>query len=320
MAKTRISPAAQAFAICAAFIQDNRFQIHMSSHELQCLQIHLPDSSIIPTEDLLNYGCLIRDCFISAEPSLAAAKDIYVAPEYINNNIYRLLFSASSDADDFPMPVAALFVTSAREDIPFNIFTMRLAAKDFRENGDVYYTANPIKINSFESIMSKEYVSFVEQTFKDLCPYEGTRWKDYPGKETTICLPLLAALKFEMILTLDSPEKCRYFISRFVPSEKGYVAKFGKKNKSAVFTSAILQNPESKFMPAPTKLLSILPKEGKLGPSSTTLCMNFDNDWVIDAKLINSTGKVHPSAFAFTFSVSKTPAYLGEEISLDIFV
>lgn len=342
MAKSKIPVEAQAYAICTAFQQLNTQKewVRIDEHDLRTLKMWLPDPDILSYEKLMDFGCIIRDSLLSAEPSLAKAEAIVLQTQYEDSSTYRIKISTivrianppsfEEPYDEMGFPFVDLIVSSS-PDVIMRSYTMRIATGKILTDDNrlvsrsvgcndadtCRFCAAPIALRGFDGTLSQNYSSRLETIFNQMPVHLNLKWKDYPDKEDTVCTPILSALQEEIERCLSTPNKCSFFISGFLPGEHFYSVGLNAKNNAAIFTTMKLNyDPSIPFVNAPTKVESIAPKVGKKGISKTTLCITFDNNWAVEVRLINSTGKVSPSAFAYIFSVTKTPPLWGIDYEL----
>ena len=336
MAKSKVPVEAQTYAICVAFLQLNEKyeRVTITEHELQALQMWIPASDVITYEKLMNFGCYIRDELLSSDKTLARAKKIFLHPQFENSSTYRISISVTTElgtplssglpAFEMEMPCLNIIISSepknAARPITMRIATGKMLSDEGRliacsvgcSDEDTYkFVPNPITLRGFRGSMSQKYDDQLEAVFKIMYENQSFKWKELPDKEDIICAPILNALKEEIEFQFADSDKCSFFISDFLPVGNAYVVGLNSKNTEALITKIELFYDYSPFANAPTKIISILPKKGKHGPSKTTLSIIFDHNWEVEVTLINSTGKVFPSAFAYTFKLVKTPVFMG---------
>ncbi len=342
MAKSKVPVEAQTYAICVAFLQLNEKYgttlVHIAMNELRKLEMWIPDSDVISYDKLMNFGCYIRDELLTADEMLSNAKNIFLHPQYENSSTYKIGISVSTElgmpssgmpALEMEMPCLDIIISSdpknAARPITMRIATGKMLSDEGRliacsvgrSDEDIYkFLPNPITLRGFRGTTSIKYNDKLESAFNIMYACQSYKWKELPDKEDIICTPILNALKEEIEFQLSTPSKCAFFITNFISVANAYVVGLDSKNKQALFTKIELFYGDSPYANAPTKIISILPKKGKFGPSKTTLSIVFDNNWEVEVTLINSTGKVFPSAFAYTFKLVKTPVFIG--ISLEL--
>lgn len=336
MAKSKVPVEAQAYAICVAFLQLNEEyeRVSIAEHELKALEMWVPDSDVISYEKLMNFGCYIRGELLNSDKMLARAKNIFLYPQFENSSTYRISISVTTElgtpslsglpALEMEMPCLDIIISSepknAARPITMRIATGKMLSDEGRliarsvgcSDEDTYkFVANPITLRGFRGTMTQNYDDKLESMFDLMKKNQNYKWKNLPDKEDLICTPILDILKEEIEFQLSDSDKCASFVTNFFPTANAYIVGLNSKNTEALFTKIELFYEYSPYANVPTKIISIHPKEGKQGPSKTTLSIVFDNNWEVEVTLINSTGKIFPSAFAYTFKLVKTPVFIG---------